>query len=310
MGEPASAIDPSVSPHDSPQIARALAFCRRVTRRRARNFYYGLKLMPEPKRSALYAVYAFMRACDDLADEDCPDPQVAADRLEKFRAQMQQTLDSSSTDKLPPGAVWTALRYVAATYPVDRAHLHDMLDGQKCDLQQNRYESFGQLRDYCYKVAGVVGLVCISVWGHDGGDAATAMAVQRGLALQLTNILRDLVEDAHRDRVYLPLEELRRYDLDDRSFMRMVLDREPDDRFDRLMAFQIERADRCYHAALPLENCISSDCRAASWAIMQLYRRLLDKITADPRRVLARRVRLSRWEKLSLALAATRRRWD
>ena len=311
MGErTVSAIDPFVLPHDNGQVARSLDFCRVVTRRRARNFYYGLKLMPEPKRSALYAVYAFMRACDDLVDDGCPDLHAGVDRLEQFRDQMRQALDASTTGQLPPGEVWPALRYVCATYPVDHAHLHAMLEGQKYDLQKNRYHSFDQLRDYCYKVAGVVGLVCISIWGHDDNEAAGRMAVERGLALQLTNILRDLVEDAHRNRVYLPDEELHRFGLDAQAFVHMILQRVPDDRFDRLMAFQVERVDRYYRAALPLENRICPDCRSASWAIMQLYRRLLEKIAANPRRVLAQRVRLSRWEKLLLVLAASRRRWD
>ena len=285
-------------------VQRSLAHCRRVTHARARNFYYGLKLTAEPKRSALYAIYAFMRACDDLADDT--DQSVTAcnaqERIEVFREHMRQTLTNEDDHSLPQGLIWPALRYVTRTYPVNPAHLHTMLDGQKCDLEKNRYATFDELYHYCYKVASVVGLVCVSIWGHDGDDQVHTMAEHRGIALQLTNILRDLVEDARRDRVYLPNEDLHRFDLDEEGFLRLVLDGAADERFVRLMVYQLERFDRYYQCCQALDHHISRDSRATSWVVMRIYRGLFDKIKRHPRRVLSERVRLNRVVKLRLAL--------
>ena len=161
----------------------SLAHCRRITRRRARNFYYGLMLMPEPKRSAMYAVYAFMRACDDLAD-GAENGESRLERIEQFRRRMDQTLDCDRNGSLPAGPIWPAFRYVTAQFPIDRAHLNGMLDGQRCDLMKNRYDSFEELYRYCFNVASVVGLVCVSVWGHDDSADLWHMAEERGIALQ------------------------------------------------------------------------------------------------------------------------------
>ena len=161
-------------------VAASFAYCEHVTETRARNFYYGLKLTPEPKRSAIYTIYAFMRACDDLVDEALDeaasmrdalpashataqpgDVSEALARIESFRATMEQVLAAAPGDPLPDGPIWPAFAHVMRTYPVDPKHLHAMLDGQRCDLEQHRYETFEELYDYCYKVASVVGLVCI-----------------------------------------------------------------------------------------------------------------------------------------------------
>ena len=287
-------------------VLSSLAHCRQVTRDRAQNFYYGLKLTPEPKRSALYTIYAFMRACDDLADDEAEalDQRAAIERIGHFRHQMQQTVERSSDVALPDGPIWPALRHVCLAYPIEPRDLHAMLDGQVCDLRQNRYETFDDLYGYCYKVASVVGLVCLSVWGFEGGAATKKLAEYRGIALQLTNILRDLVEDARRDRIYVPVDELEQYDLCPQSFMRLVLDGEGDNRFDRFMAYQVERADDYYRRCDALDRYIHPDTRGASWAIMRIYHGLFEKIRAEPRRVLRERVKLSRWQKTCITLRA------
>jgi phytoene synthase len=327
---PASRSAPAVALRDlDPAVRQSLRYCHRVTRRHARNFYYGLRLTPEPKRSALYAVYAFMRACDDLVDEPVNDQSSAAPtsgaiiqrglaKIEQFRSQMQQVLDGGD---LPapgnpgnpgnPGAPgspgdspWPAFRYVVRQYPIDPAHLHAMLDGQMLDLTSPKYLTFDQLYDYCYKVASVVGLTCIAVWGHCGDPAVTKLAEYRGIALQLTNILRDLVEDAQRQRLYLPAEELNRFGYDPRKLMR----REPDAAFDRLMTFQIERARGYYEMSSRLEQYLDPQCQGTSWAIMRIYRGILERIAEDPRAVLKQRVRLGAFTKMAIALRAHLRR--
>lgn len=290
---------------DDRQIARSFGYCHRVTRARARNFYYGLKLTPEPKRSALYAVYAWMRAADDLADED-GDLDLKQRRLEAFGQLTTAALDPHAplADDSPHAPMWPAVRKTLLQYHIPIEDLLAMIEGQLLDQQQARYATFEQLYDYCYKVAGVVGLVCVRVWGYQGGRATRDLAVRRGIAFQLTNILRDLVEDARRGRVYLPADELDQFGYT----LASLRAGKADDAFDRLMAFQIERARGYYRQAAALEEQLDPACRPTSWAMMQIYRGLLEKIARNPRRVLAHRVRLSRLEKLTIALRATWRR--
>jgi phytoene synthase len=289
------------------EVLRSMRYCHQVTRERARNFYYGLKLTPEPRRSAGYAIYAFMRACDDLVDmpvdgrSEPPAAEVGLARIEAFRGQMQAVLDGKA---LPDGPMWPAFRHVLRTYSIAPADLHAMLDGQRCDLVKTRYETFEELYDYCYKVASVVGLVCIRIWGAPSDPAVLKMAEQRGIALQLTNILRDVVEDARRGRVYLPAEELKRFGYDADA----LISGKADEAFDRLMAFQIERAKGYYQMSLGLEPHLDASCRPTSWALMEIYRRLLNKIASNPRRVLTERVRLSSLQKAMIGLRATWRR--
>ena len=305
-GEPSGAARTAL-PMDE-IVRRSMDYCRRLTRRAARNFYYGMKLTPEPKRSALYAIYAFMRQGDDLADEPVHDANGDVDaaasvqRIEGFRARMQGVIDAPDDAPLPAGPTWPAFRHVVRAYPIDPEHLHAMLDGQVMDMTRRRYETFEQLAGYCHNVAGVVGLVCISVWGVRDRPTAGDLAAKRGLALQLTNILRDLVEDAQRGRVYLPADELERFGCP----ADMLTARQADPAFDELMAFQLDRARRHYEQSDSLEGYVEPSCRAASWAIKQVYRRLFDRIAADPRRVLRRRVTVSKPAKLAIALRAHR----
>ncbi|MCC6579347.1 MAG: phytoene/squalene synthase family protein [Phycisphaeraceae bacterium] len=298
---------------------RSLSYCRKLVRKRARNFYYGMKLTPEPKRSALYAIYAFMRACDDLADQ--PAAQTSRQEspylnmanisrriavLEGFRERMTQVIRTGVLPEMdePAKPIWPAFNHVMRAYPIDPDHLHAMLDGQRRDLLTQKFQTFDELYDYCYKVAGVVGLVCISVWGTSGDPAATKLAEYRGIAFQLTNILRDLNEDAQRDRTYIPQEELDRFNVSPRTF----LGEKVGDNFDRLMNFQIERARSYYEMSQTLENYIDPACQSTSWAMMKIYRGLLERIAMSPRSVLTQRVRLSSFTKMGIALRSRFRR--
>jgi phytoene synthase len=299
----------------SPRVAASLAFCERVARTKAGNFYHGMKLTPQPRRAAIYTVYAFMRACDDLADDT--DADATAQRranIETFRAKMDHAIalardsrgDDESLDTTEP-SVWPAFIHVMRNYPIDPADLHHMLDGQRADLDTHRYETFAQLRGYCYNVASTVGLVCVAVWGMTpDADAAHArqLAEQRGIALQLTNILRDLREDAQRGRVYLPTEDLQRFGVSPEA----LTTGNADAAFDRLMRFQIDRARGYYAASTDLDRFITPNCRPTSWAIMRIYEKLLDKIERDPRKVLQKRVSLNLATKVGVALRALRQR--
>lgn len=312
-----SSADPAVATGDEAAALRAsFDHCRRVTRREAKNFYYGLKLTPEPKRSAMYAVYAWMRAADDLADEP-GDTAKKARLLDVFRQRTYLAIDPGSAHTRDSGLtashadvqghepIWPAMGQVIRESGIPVSYLDAMIDGQLLDQHKARYASFDELYDYCYKVASVVGMVCVTVWGYQGGADTLKLAEYRGLAFQLTNILRDLVEDARRDRVYLPTDEIEQAGCDPSLFVRQLLDARADAAFDRLMTTQIDRARRYYEMSADLDDRIDPACRRTSRSLMRIYRRLLDKIAHRPRRVLSARVRVGRVEKLAITLSAS-----
>jgi len=279
--------------------AQALRYCRAVTRRRARNFYYGLKLLPEPQRSHLFAVYAWMRVADDITD-DGGDRDVARDRIETFRSATNRALAGSAPEHDP---VLVGLRTVAAEVDLEAEPFDAMLDGQLDDLHGRVYETFEDLREYCYRVASTVGLICVRIWGYDD-ERAPVLAIDRGVALQLTNVLRDYVEDFEAGRVYLPTEDFRRHDLTPAALRDVS---EPA----RCVAFLTEQIDRCesyYERSAGLESMITPACRPTCWAMCTIYHRLLERMREHPTQVLrGPRVRLSPIVKSSVALRA---RWQ
>ncbi len=295
-------------------LARSRAYCRQLTRAQAKNFYYGLKLLPEPKRSAMFALYAYMRLVDDIADDDSDGQTVAqrVDALERWRAQTHRILDGGSVDGATPGGVldyqgrdlWPAFAEMVREYRMPRHLFDDVIAGQRQDLEPEPFDTFAQLHAYCYRVAGVVGLASIYIWGFEGGAETQQLAVDRGVAFQLTNILRDLREDAGRGRTYLPAEELARFgateaDLRGRSGGKPFLD---------LMRFQIDRAEAYYRKSARLESLIQDDSRPTLVAMTEIYHQLLKQIAVEPGRVLRERVSLSLVSKLMIGWRAARSR--
>ena len=277
--------------------------CRAVARRAAGNFYRGMRLTPEPKRSAIFTLYAWMREADDQADGGRP-RDACLHSLERFRSDTHAALHADGP--LPDGDLWPAVRETAERYRLEGAHLDAMLDAQRDDAVGQTYGDFDALYRYCYRVASVVGLCCVRVWGDDGNPGVKKLAEYRGVALQLTNILRDVAEDAGRGRVYLPAEDLERFDYPPSGFA----NGEAGEPFRRLMQFQIERARSYYDMSATLERHLSPDCRATSWAIRDTYRRLLERIAAQPDAVLTRRVRLPLMTKLGVVTRAmVKQRW-
>ncbi len=303
-----SGLDPSISP----EVAESLAYARRIAKRHARNFYYGMRLTPEPKRSALFAVYAWMRAADATGDGPVAVPDdarhVAGDlpaRLaawEAFRGETIAALNPNAA--LPKGDMWPALRYVRQRFALPTSPLWGMLDGQRDDLTHRGFDAFEGLYVYCTRVASTVGTVCVHLWGHDGDPAIAQLTQYRGVALQLTNIIRDVREDALRGRLYLPREDLRRFGLAADGLF------DPsgggDEAWTRLLRFQVERARSYYEMSAALESHLNVECRRSSAVIAGVYRALLERIARDPSAVLRRRVRLPGWRKLWLAAAALR----
>jgi phytoene synthase len=274
--------------------------CRQVTRAEARNFYYGLKLTPEPKRSALYAIYAWMRRADDLVDEVGGDVSNRRENLERFRAATDVMMEGDSECEDP---VLIGLGHVVDQYGLDASLLHAMLDGQLEDLDHREYETFEDLKAYCYRVASTVGLLCIRIWGYED-KRAEAMAIDRGLAFQLTNIIRDFREDFEMGRLYLPRSEFQRHGLTPEQLLDESNPPKASD-VERFILEQVDRAEMHYLNSQSLESLIHHSCAPSLWAMTSIYRGTLDKIRREPLKILeAQRVSLNSLQKSSIALQA------
>lgn len=264
--------------------------CRRLARRSARNFYYSFMVLPREKRRAMCALYAFSRQTDDLGDNQQP-VDVRRSALANWRRSLDRGLNGIFDSPIFPALADTVERY-----QLPPRYLHDLIDGVEMDLDQTEYQTFDELRAYCYKVASAVGLCCIQIWGFTD-EQAIEPAIRCGIALQLTNILRDLKEDAAEGRVYLPQEDLRRFDYSADDLRRGVVD----NRFRRLMRFEIDRAEEFYEEAAELDRWLSPDGRAVFGAMTAIYRGLLDEIKRLDGDVFSRRVKLTTWRKLRIA---------
>ena len=272
----------------APLVEEAMRYCEDITRRRARNFYHGLKLTPEPKRSALFAIYAWMRRADDLVDDDNASTADGGmlSRVEAFRSSTDAALAGHVDDNDP---LWVALHETSKNFEVRGETLHMMLDGQIDDLVGRSYVTFEEVRGYCYRVASTVGLVCIDIWGYDD-PAARQHAVDRGIAFQLTNILRDYKQDFDTGRVYLPEEDFERHGLTPERLRAW----DAPDRCAKMVREQVTRARQYYVNSEPLDELITNSCRPALWAMTTIYRGLLDRIERAPQRIVAhRRLRLN-----------------
>ena len=271
--------------------------CRQVARRAGSNFYPCFVGLPRDKRRAMDAVYAFMRHTDDLVDQPRPAEQRQA-ALVQWRAELKRTLQGQFEYATGPGGrdLLPALTDAIERYAIPPEYFYAVLDGVQMDLDRRRYETFGQLARYCEHVASSVGLACIHVWGFHGRQALEP-ARKCGIALQLTNILRDLREDARRDRVYLPAEDLRQcgYSADD------LVAGVADDRFQRLMEFQIGRAEWFYREGAELMDWLEPCGRRIFGMVMSTYRSILKRIKRRPADVLTRRICLSQPKKLQIA---------
>jgi phytoene synthase len=287
-----------VSVAGSAPLERSYRYCERLARRQAGNFYHGFRLLPRPQRRAMCALYAFMRVADDLTDEpgDAPGKRAA---LAAWRAQFHEALAGRYRHALHP-----ALHHTVATHGIPEGYLLDVLDGVGMDLKPAPYETFADLYRYCYRVASAVGLSCIHVWGFSGAEA-TKHAEAAGIAFQLTNIMRDLGEDAARGRVYLPREDLERFGYGPEELRRG----ERNEAFRALMRFQAERAHGYYEAAAPLAGLLPPPGRAVFLVLSRTYRALLEAIVRRDFDVFRSRVRVRTWRKLWFVAGALPVRW-
>jgi len=258
-------------------VQEAYAEVGRITRREAKNFAYGIMVLPRAKRQAIAAIYAFARRVDDVADGELP-PEEKRARLEELRAALE-------ADPVDP--VFVALRDARDRFGIPRAPLEALIDGGLQDIEQSTYRDFAELRGYCEKVAGAVGLACVPVYGSD--DTEHAMTL--GIALQLINIMRDVEEDRQLGRVYLPQDELTAFGVEELA---------PSPQFRELMAFEAERARMYLAEGLRLLDSLDRRSALCVGTFAGLYRETLDRIEANGFDVFGAKIRLSAPRKLAV----------
>jgi len=272
-------------------VERSYRYCRAVARSRAKNFYYSFLLLSRQQRLAMCAIYAFMRYCDDLSDE--PGANRAA--IERWRGELENALEG----RFSAHPVWPAFHHTVSRFGIPHQYFRDMIDGVAGDLEPRRFADFGQLYRYCYQVASVVGLAIIHIFGFDT-RSALPLAERCGVAFQLTNILRDIREDAGNGRVYLPAEDLERFGVSE-SELRAG---NRSDRLLRLLEFEAARARAYYDEAMPLLDLVHPRSRPSLWALITIYSRLLERIRQKNYDVFSSRVRLSALEKSWIVVRA------
>lgn len=278
-----------------PTLEESYEHCRSIAKHRARNFYYSFVLLPKAQRNAIYAVYAFNRRCDDLSDEPGMSPDARRSALENWRAELDAALDGKSGED----PLWPAFCDTAARFKIPHEYFYEMIEGVTSDLEPRAIVTFDELYRYCYQVASVVGLTVIHIFGFKSA-AALPLAEKCGVAFQLTNILRDVREDAERGRVYLPAEDLARFHV----YSADLAEGKRTDEFVDLMEFETARAKAYYKEAAPLVDLIDPHTRSSLWALVQIYSRLLTKIEKTNYDVLGGRIELPTREKLQIIAKA------
>lgn len=270
--------------NQSRELGASYAFCRKIARKRARNFYYSFVLLSREQKDAMCAMYAFMRFCDDLSDEQGS----SAAGIERWRQEMKRALQGD----YPDHPVWPAFHDAVKRYSIPPRYFEDMIEGVRSDLAnpQRRIDTFEELYRYCYQVASIAGLTTIHIFGFEDARALL-LAEKCGIAFQLTNILRDIREDQENGRIYLPAEDLARF---------QVMEFRYGANFTALMRFESQRAESYYEESWPLLGMVDRRSRASLWALIEIYHKLLKKIEASGFQVLDRRVRVPVWEKLGI----------
>jgi phytoene synthase len=270
-----------------PAVESAYRACEALTRERAANFYYGIRLLPMAKRRAMCAIYAFARQVDDIGDGDQPTAR-KVELLNAVRAELEQRGGSDMR---------VALADAERRFAIPRDALTDLIDGVEMDIRGERYETFEELVVYCRRVAGSVGRLCLAIFGSSDMAAAVPLADDLGVAMQLTNILRDVREDLEMGRVYLPAEDLVRFGCE-------PLADAAGEPFARLLHFEVTRAREWFDRGLGLLQVIDGRSGSCVLAMTGIYRRLLERIDRDPDAVLAHHLSLPVWEKTWVALSS------
>ena len=277
-----------------PELASSYRAAEAVARQRARNFYYSFVVLPHEKRRAFCAVYAFMRYCDDISD-GCGTVEQKREGLRRWR----NDLDAALAGRYNGNPIFPAFRDSVRRYSIPPQYFHWIIDGAEMDLTTDHYETFEELYRYCFRVASAVGLVCLQIFGFSDPQAKQH-AEECGIAFQLTNILRDIKEDAAMGRIYLPGQDLRQFQYDPDQLRKGIRN----ESFGRLMTFESKRALEYYSRARNLLPMVDETSRPALWAMMEIYGRILAKIVRRQYDVFGDRIHLSNLEKAMIMLRA------
>ena len=283
----------------SPELSESYAFCRALAKR-AGNFYFAFWSLPADRFWAMCALYGFTRLVDDAGDDPTLPLEKRAELLKQWRVDLTLALSGDTSRHV----VFPALIDTVRKFHIPSEYLFALIDGVELDLQPVNYANFPKLCDYCYHVAGVIGLCCIHVWGFTDERAKPA-AIICGQAFQLTNILRDLREDFANGRCYLPQSDLAQFGYSLEDLGRGV----QDDRFRQLMAFEVQRTRELYEQGSELTQYLSPVGKPIFATMVKLYRGLLDEIERCDYDVFSQRIRLSTWRKLQFAAGGLLRRF-
>lgn len=306
----------------SHSLANSVRICQQYARQHGRNFYWSFLTLPRAMRRDMCVLYTFMQMTDFIGDRQGSPIASRRFALDHWRTLLTRALQAEyslpTPHPLPPDVreddvdfvrddaapIFPAVADLVARRRIPAGYLYDVIDGVQSDQVSRSFETFTDLEAYCYQVAGAVGLCCIHVWGFQGEEARKP-AVDCGTAFQLTNILRDLQEDAQQGRVYLPQEDLRRFGVtvDDLQSGRLS------DRFRQLMEFEIGRAQAFYEHGSGLLPHLSPEGRRIQSAMLRIYGGLLDEIVRRKGDVFSSRVELPSWRKLSIAVSSCLKRW-
>jgi phytoene synthase len=282
-------------------LAAAYAECRAIARREAKNFYYAFVALPEARRNAICAIYAFMRRADDLADDESLSPGGRRVRLEAWIGAWHAASEGGETRD----AVFVAVRDATKRFDIPESLLDELVAGVTMDLEAaedaepDTYATFAELYRYCYLVASVVGLVCIRIFGYSD-PRAEKLAEETGIAFQLTNILRDVAEDAERRRVYLPLDMMAQQGVTVDSVLGRTAGAPPNECERALLRDVGERAEKYYRSAQELMPLIDRESRPALWVLVRIYHGLLKRIEAADYDVFSRRASVPVVQKLTV----------
>ena len=272
-------------------LDESYALCDKITAERARNFHFAFSVLPKERYRAICALYAFTRTADDLSDDES-DPAKALENARQWRG----TFDAALAGDVSRHAIMPALADTFKRYNIPPEYMHDLITGTEMDARQNRYETWADTYVYCYRVASVIGMMTIHVFGFDD-PRAMPLAEKMGIAFQMTNILRDIKEDSERNRIYLPLEDLKSHGISEAQ----MLECKDSPALRALVKFETDRAWQHYEDAQPLIPMIYEESRDALGSLVAIYKRLLEEIKRREYDVFSKRVSLSTAEKLSLA---------
>lgn len=256
------------------------------------SFYYAFNLLPEEKRDAMNTVYAFCRKTDDIIDEGNEPDEIKYEKLHKWRIELEKAFNGHSNYSL-----LNKLGKTIHKFNIPYEPFFELLRGMEMDLQKNRYLTFDELRLYCYRVASTVGLMCIEIFGYKH-KSAKEFAINLGIALQLTNILRDIKKDSIKGRIYLPQEDLKRFFYNEEDIFKQNYD----ERFIRLMKYEVERAEKFFEYATENLNLDDKKAMFAARAMQHIYNRLLEKITEADYNIYKKHISVNSIEKVGISL--------